>query len=146
MTEIEAGFEYIDHPADIQLHSWGANFERAIEQMVTALSGVMFDLKGFNDQETEIIQISANNLESLVYNFLSEFLFIFDTEDFVAKRCTITKCDLQNFSIEATAYGDKFDMEKHSSCRLTEVKAITYASMQIIQEKPKTEIYVIVDL
>lgn len=143
---MEAGFEYIDHPADIQLHSWGANLSRALEPLCVALSGVMFDPSGFNDNVEKEIEIESNDLFSLVCQLLEEFLFLFDTTDFVLKRITITDCDLNKFKIKATAYGDEYDPDKHSDFQRTEVKAITYASMQVEQKEDKTEIYVIIDL
>ena len=136
MTE---GFEYIDHPADIQIHSWGATINKALEPLAIGLFGVMFDLNGFSDKEEKKISVKANDLLSLVYQFL-------DAHDFVLKRIEVTKVDLENFEIEATGYGEEFDMEKHSDFRRTEVKAITYASMKVETKDDRTDIYVIVDL
>jgi SHS2 domain-containing protein len=142
----DSAFEYIDHPADIQLHSWGPTFDRALEPLCVALFGVMMDSSGFQETTEKSISIQGKDLLSLVYSFLSEWLFIFDTEDFVLLRVNVTKVDLEEFVIEATAHGDTFEMEKHEDFRRTEVKAITYASMKVDIRDDKTEIYVIVDL
>lgn len=142
----EAGFEYIDHPADIQIHSWGKNMEDALEPLAIGLFGVMFDITGFTDQVEKEISIKANDILSLVYQFLDEWLFNFDANDFVLKRIKVTKCDLDNFQVDAIGYGEEFDMEKHKDFRRTEVKAITYASMKVENKDNRTDIYVIVDL
>ncbi|OHT05565.1 archease [Tritrichomonas foetus] len=141
-----SGFEYIDHPADIQIHSWGPTIEKSLEPLAVGLFGVMFDPAGFSDALEKRISVKANDLLSLVYQFLDEWLFHFDAHDFVLKKIAVTKCDLENFEIEATGFGEEFDMEKHSDFRRTEVKAITYASMKVEQKADKAEIYVIVDL
>lgn len=145
MTDKE-GFEYIDHPADIQIHSWGATINKALEPLAIGLFGVMFDLSGFSDKIEKKIKIQGNDILSMVYQFLDEWLFTFDAHDFVLKRIEVTKVDLETFEIEATGYGEEFDMEKHSEFRRTEVKAITYASMKVETKEDKTDIYVIVDL
>jgi SHS2 domain-containing protein len=106
----------------------------------------MMDLDGFTEAREKPITVKANDLLSLVYSFLDEWLFLFDTDDFVLKRIQVTSVDLATFTVEATGYGETFEMEKHENFRRTEVKAITYASMQVDIKETKTDIYVIVDL
>jgi SHS2 domain-containing protein len=142
----ESAFEYIDHPADIQIHSWGPSFQRALEPLCVGLFGVMMDPAGFHETTQKSLSVSGKDILSLVYAFLGEWLFVFDTEAFVLLRIDVTKVDIKAFTIEATAYGDTFDMAKHEDFRRTEVKAITYASMKVDIHDDKAEIYVIVDL
>jgi SHS2 domain-containing protein len=56
----------------------------------------------------------------------------------------IVTFDAENFKITAEAYGEPFDLAKHPQG--TEIKAITYASMQVIDEVDKHEVFVIVDI
>jgi SHS2 domain-containing protein len=49
--------------------------------------------------------------------------------------------DLLNY---AHRYGEQWDPKRHPQG--TEVKAITYSNMQIIDEPDKHEVYVIVDI
>lgn len=42
----------------------------------------------------------AEDLQSLLYTFLEEILFIFSTEFIIFKKVTITECDFQNFRIK----------------------------------------------
>ena len=141
-----SGFEYLSHPADIQVHSWGPTVARALEPQAVALFGEMMDLDKFEEKEERKISIQGSDILSMVYSFLDEWLYIFDTDCFVGKRFVISKCDLKTFEIEAIGYGEVFDQEKHASARKTEVKAITYAQLQVIQNDGKAEIYVILDL
>jgi SHS2 domain-containing protein len=140
------GYEYIDHPADIQIHSWGPSIDRALEPLCQGLMSVMMDPAGFQETCEKTVSVKANDLFTLVYSFLGEWVFQFDTYGFVLLRVNITKCDVENFEIEATAYGDTFEKEKHADFRRTEVKAITYASMQVDIGSDRSDVYVIVDL
>ena len=143
---MSAKWEFIDHPADIQLHAWGTDMGLVLEQLAKAFYEVMFESDKFEEKIERNISVTGSDKLQLVYNFLDEWLFAFDTEEFVAKRVKVTKCDFENLVIEATGYGDTFEIEKHNDLRRTEVKAITYASMKVENEPGKAEIYVIIDL
>lgn len=62
----------------------------------------------------------------------------------MCKRVEIVKFDRENWKIEARGYGEVYDKTKHVAG--TEVKAITYSAMQIIEKEDKAEVYVIVDI
>jgi SHS2 domain-containing protein len=143
---VESGFEYLDHPADVQIHSWGPTFERALEPLCIGLFGIMMDPEGFGDSESMSVSVKGADILSLVHAFLDEWLFLFDSKDFVVKRIEVVRCDLTAFEIDATAYGEEFDMDKHADFRRTEVKAITYASMKVDQTPDRADVFVIVDL
>ena len=84
---------------------------------------------------------------------MDELLFIFSAQPFfIARKVVINEMDLENFTISATALGEQFDLHKHPAG--TEIKAITYSAMQILQKSNgdettndhKVEMYVIVDI
>lgn len=37
-------FEYLDHPADVQLHSWGDSLQESFEQVAMAMFGYITDM------------------------------------------------------------------------------------------------------
>jgi SHS2 domain-containing protein len=45
---------------------------------------------------------------------------------------------------DSNRFGEVFDLAKHPQG--TEVKAITYSNMQIHHDKPRKDVYVIVDI
>ena len=83
-------------------------------------------------------------MQSLLYNIMDEFLYIFCTEYFIVRQVRITALDLDKFSCTAIGSGEEWDPKKHPQG--TEVKAITYSNMQIISTDEKTDIYVIIDI
>mmetsp|Transcript_12818 Transcript_12818/g.22095 ORF Transcript_12818/g.22095 Transcript_12818/m.22095 type:complete len:208 (+) Transcript_12818:36-659(+) len=139
-------YEYLDHTADIQFHTWGPKVEDAFAGAVVAMFGYITELDKVDIDEslTREVQASAHDMMSLLFAFMDEFLFIFSTEYFVAKEVHVTSLDKDNWTITATGKGEIFSRSKHTPG--TEVKAITYSNMQIHEKPERTDIYVIVDI
>ncbi|KAL7294611.1 hypothetical protein TKK_0011917 [Trichogramma kaykai] len=140
-------YEYLDHTADVQLHSWGETMEEAFEQCAMAMFGYMTDLERVEVKQVHIVEAEGEDMMSLLYHFLDELLFMFSAEPFlIAKVVKIVEFDRDNFKIKARACGEEFQIGKHSQG--TEVKAITYSAMQIHDrpEVERPEIFVIIDI
>lgn len=142
----EHKFEYLDHTADVQLHAWGSSLQEAFEQVGLAMFNYMtpIDALTINEACTREVVASGHDLQSLLFNYLDELLFIYATEYIMFCRIAISKLDLTDFSITATGRGEKFDRQRHE-CG-TEVKAITYSAMQIREAQGDAEVFVIVDI
>lgn len=142
----DSGYEYLDHTADVQLHAWGASLAEALANTALAMYNYMTPLSGIaiNPSIDRTFAAEGHDMQSLVFNFLDELLFIFSTEFFTCKELTVTELDCQNFKVKAQGRGDIFDRQKHEPG--TEVKAITYSAMQINDHSDKAELYVIVDI
>ncbi|KOC69856.1 Protein archease-like [Habropoda laboriosa] len=140
-------YEYLDHTADVQLHAWGETMQEAFEQCAMAMFGYMTDLEWVEMTQVHHIEAEGHDMESLLFHFLDELLFMFSAEPFlVAKKVKITKFDVENFKITAIAIGEEFMIRKHT--QNAEVKAITYSAMQIVDrpEMHRPEVFVIVDI
>jgi len=158
----ERHFEYLDHTADVQLHSWGANFQEALEHLAQGMFGVIttFERIENNPDDSknfgENIKASANDINGLVYAFLNEWLYVFFDTGFVARNVTILELTKQPqaatsgdseediFVVRSRGDGEVFDLQKHPQG--TEVKAITYSNMQVKETDDRCDIWVIVDI
>jgi len=147
-------YEYLDHTADIQLHSWGSSVKEALGNLVLALFDYMTDLNtieiDLSNESGRCIVAEGHDLHSLVFSFLDEWLCNFYSTSFVPKIVRILKLDLSSFTIRSEGDGEQFDLSKHPQG--AEVKAITYSNMKVI-ERPLTsagesrcDIYVVVDI
>lgn len=138
-------YEYLDHPADVQIHAWGDDLSEAFEQAAVAMYGYMTKIDTVEISDQYEIEASADDMEGLLFHFLDECLYAFSAEPFfIACKVTITEFDKEAFVIKATLYGEEFDLEKHPQG--TEVKAITYASMQVYDNEDQHELFVIIDI
>ena len=148
----EIQYEYLDHPADVQIHSWGDTLEKCFEQAGVAMYGYMTDANTISIHRKKRIEASGHDMDTLLYAFLNELLYQFSAEDnFIGKKIRIRSFDRENFSLTADVYGEEFDLTKHPQG--TEVKAITYSNMQIHENDAtagsngaKCNVFVIIDI
>jgi SHS2 domain-containing protein len=143
----EAGFEFMDHTADVSVKSWGRNLEEAFSQ--TALSLMMTITPNLNKISPKIeknIEVISEDKYALCFDFLSEFLYIFDVEDLVFSYVVVKSIRKigEKYKLIALAKGEPFDRDKHEIG--TEVKAITYSFMNIEETENKVEIDIVFDV
>jgi SHS2 domain-containing protein len=155
ISQAEPGknFEYLDHTADIQLHSWGNTLQESLEQLVLSLFHYMTDLskvdvqKDISEENGRCIVAEGHDLHSLVYSFLNEWLCNFYVSGFIPKVVRIQTLDTDGpYKIVSDGEGELFDLNKHTQD--AEVKAITYSNMQVIRDHSSScwDVYVIVDI
>ena len=107
--------------------------------------GYMTDLNTVDIDDEQEITAEGHDMESLLFQFLDEFLFLFSAEPFlICKEVEILEFDRDNFKIRAVGRGEPFDLEKHPQG--TEVKAITYSNMQIHDNEERHDVFVIIDI
>lgn len=137
-----ARYEYLDHTADVQLHSWGDNLPSALEQLALAMFGYMTRLPSIafdersSDEVASHVVARGHDLHSMVFAFLDEWLFVFHDTGFVAREVEIVQFDRDCWQITSRGRGEILNLDKHPQG--TEVKAITYSNMQI-QENVEAE-------
>jgi len=124
-------FKFLEHTADIKFQAFGNSLNEAFENSALAMFHSMCEgkIKG-NIKKT--IKVRGTDLESLLYNFLEEFLFLLDTESFFLSKIKV-KISKDKHSLAAELNGDKSKNYKTS----VDVKAITYNDMFVKKLKDK---------
>ncbi|CAH8663530.1 unnamed protein product [Schistosoma margrebowiei] len=142
----EVKYEYLDHTADVQLHSWGNNQTEAFEQIAMAMFNYMTtNYDSVDTSQRFEIEADGHDMMSLLFHFLDEWLFAFSADPFFIPRIVkITEFDKEKFHIKSSGWGEPFDISKHPQG--TEVKAITYSNMQIHENEHMHELFVIIDI
>ena len=75
------GFIFEDHTADVQVKCWAPTLEEVYAQAAYSLMTVITpDLKKISPREEKIINVKAEDKEALLFDFLSELLYVFDVE------------------------------------------------------------------
>ncbi len=135
-------YKFLSHTADVKFQARGETIEQAFSQAADALKeSICRDIKVRENKKKEI-SVKGNDLEGLLYNFLEEFLFLLDAEDFLLAGIENIKIDKQNFKLSATIIGDKASNYKFSN----HVKAITYNEMFVKKQKNKWIVQVVIDV
>lgn len=141
------GFEYIDHTADVQARCYGFSLEQAFEQTAYSLMMTISpNLEKIQILEKKEITIKSEDKEALLFDFLSEFLYIFDVEGLLFSQIIVEKINkIENeYTLIAHASGEKFNKLRHDIG--IEVKAITYSYMNIEEKSEKTIIDIVFDI
>ena len=143
----EAGYRWLDHTADVLIHSWGKDMESAFEQTAYGLMETITpDRSKISIEVEKEIKIEAEDKEALLFDFLSEFLFIFDVEDLVFSEIKVHSIELieGRYELSASLKGEVFNKDKHEIG--IEVKAITYSFLEINEGIDKVEIKMVFDI
>jgi SHS2 domain-containing protein len=140
------GYEFLDHKSDVKVRCWGSTLEEAFSQAALSIFDTITDIKTIEKKISKTFQVSAEDKKSLLFEFLSEFLYFFDTQNLIFSDVKILKIDKRKgeYLLNAQAKGEEFNPTKHSIG--IEVKAITYSYMKIQEKKKKTTIEVIFDI
>jgi len=112
----------------------GKTLNEAFENSGIAVVDTMVDIKLVEKKETRKIELRANDLKSLLYNWLEEIIILTITDGFVPKTFNVKIIKNDIYSLSAEIGGEELNFEKHHF--KLEIKAPTYHLMEIKEENP----------
>ena len=134
-------FKFLEHTADVKFQAFGKTIEETFKNSALAMFNVLH--KGKIKSKKKINRsVKGRDFESLLYNFLEEFLVLFDSENFFLSKIDKIKIDKKNFKLRAEVSGDNTENYEMS----TYVKAVTYNEMFIHRKKDKWIAQVVIDI
>ena len=121
-------FEYLEHTADVMFRAYGSTQEEMLSHAASALFKVMVDPATIAVRESWTVEIEAPDLESLAYQWLSEIVFLFETESavfstFIVRLTQVGAMPDETIKLHAEIGGERIDLNRHAFG--TEVKAVT---------------------
>ena len=131
-------FKFLEHTADIKFQAFGKNLNKCFENSALAMINSQYKGK-VKGKIKKKVKVKGKDLESLLYNFLEEILFLVDTEKFLASK---VKVKIKNKELESELTGDNIKNYKLS----WEIKAITYNEMFVKKIKNKFKAQVVLDV
>ncbi|MDI6821910.1 MAG: archease [Actinomycetota bacterium] len=121
-------FEVLDHTADIGLKAYGTTLKEAFENAAMGMFSIMTDLDKVQPKETFEVDITAEDRETLLVEWLNELLYLFDAERVLFSRFEITDWD-ERYFLKATLQGERIDLDRHDI--EIQIKACTYHMLKV---------------
>ena len=136
-------FKFLEHTADVKFQAFGKNLEEAFSNSALAMFSILNNGKIKSKRKVKI-SVKGEDFESLLNNFLEEFLLLFDSENFFLSEIESIKIDKKNFKLDAKVLGDNSEGYEMNSY----IKAVTYNEMFVKFDKDKHEwiIQVVLDI
>lgn len=140
-AESPAGYEFIDHTAEVGIAAWGRDLREAFVEAARGMFALMVELDAVQERVTRRVEVTAEDREDLLVRWLNELLYLVDTEGLVFRRFEIER--MGERGLAATAHGEPLDSARHQP--LAGVKAATYHRLSV-EEGPPARVAVILDV
>lgn len=130
--------------ADVAFEAEADSLRELLEACGEATFAVMTEVKAIKPVDRHSVTVQANALEDLLFDWLSELIFLKDTEEFVAGRFRVRCPETPPFHMQALVEGEPIDRARHAL--KVDVKAATYHDMDIHQEGDRWFARVLLDV
>lgn len=139
-------YEYLEHTADIKFLAYGNTLEEVFENAALAMFNVIIDTGKVSGETTRDVDLTSPDLESLLVDWLSEILYLFEVDELVFWKFGVEKIREEEgrYSIKAIASGEPYYPESHPF--ETEIKAVTYNQLKLEKTADGWRAQVVVDI
>jgi len=129
-------FQLIEHTADTGLIAYGNSLAEAFANAAYGLFSIIAELRKVREVESRPVAVSAEDAESLLFEWLNNLIYVFDVEHLLCKRFDIT--ELTQHHLKAICWGERYNPSRH---RLkTGVKSATYHMLKVDEEKNRVQV------
>ena len=124
---MKRAFEIIDHTADVGIIAYGADVKDLFSNAALALFSLITELESIEEKLHFDLKVSSEDRDSLLVEWLNEFIYLFDVEHILFNRFDIES--LTHNQLKAVCYGETFDPVKHKI--KMGIKAATYHMLKL---------------
>ena len=137
MKELAAGFREISHTADWELEVWAPDLASLLEQSASGMYHLMGICLDKNKTVKRIINIQAADDESILVSFLSELLYICETDEEAFQKFAFRRKP-EYFEVEM-AGSSILSIERY-------IKAVTYHNLAITKRQTGVSVQIVFDV
>lgn len=130
--------------ADIAIEAYGKDLNELFENSALAIFEESANIDKVKEKEKKVINLKAKNEEDLLFDFLSEILFLKDTYSMIFKSSKVKITKKVDYKLKAELSGEKIDRKKHELGN--DIKAITLHMFKIEKTKKGYKSLVVVDV
>ena len=135
-------YEYIEHTADLGFRAYGTTCQELFVNAAEALFEALVSVETIREKVQRTVSVTAAAPDELMVSWLSELLYLFDTEGLLLSGFEIKS--MKDNRLEATVRGEIMDPARHEI--KTGIKAVTYHQLYVRQRDGNWESQVILDL
>ena len=118
------------------LVAYGGTLAEAFANAAYGLFSIIAELKTVKENESRQLEISEDDPEGLLFEWLNSLIYFFDVDMLLFKRFDIIY--LNGRQLKAICYGEKYDSSRH---RLkTGVKSATFHMLKVDREKKQVQV------
>jgi SHS2 domain-containing protein len=122
-------FEYLEHTADVKFRAYGRDPEEMLENAALALINTMADVSSVQLKASWRTELEAPDLEHLAYDWLSELIFLSETESALFSSFQIEIEQNQQWKLAGGIGGETIDLNRHAFRNA--VKAVTWHEFSV---------------
>ena len=129
-------FELIEHTSDVGIMACGETLAEAFANSACGMFSIIADLDNVNEDESRRVEITGDDVEGLLFEWLNYLLYLFDVENLLFSRFEIE--EFEDTRLSAVCHGEKYNPSRH---RLKSgIKSATYHMLEVDREKNQVRV------
>jgi SHS2 domain-containing protein len=134
-------YETFEHEADIGIRGYGDTPEEAFVNAAKAMYSVMVELGRVEQKQFRGVNVSADDREQLLVEWLNALLAVSDIERMVFSRFEVR---IEGNRLAGSAWGEQLDRARHQAN--VEVKGATYHLLSVREQGGRYVAQCVVDV
>lgn len=136
---------FFDHTGDVGVHLAAPTLGDLLAEAARALTDTITPLDGVRPAMRERVVVTADELDLLLVDWLSELLFRFETAGWLTREADVTvERDGERWTVAGTVSGERLDHARHGVRVL--VKAVTYHLLRVTEREGTWTATVVFDI
>ena len=135
-------YELLAHTGDLGILVYGPDLPTLFAHAAWAMFDVISDATTITPRQERSVHVTGMDLPDLLVRWLSELLYLYDTQRFLCCACTFSI--LEPTALTAVAQGEPLDSARHPID--TEIKAVTYHQIAVEYTGQRWQARIIFDL
>jgi SHS2 domain-containing protein len=129
-------YELIEHTSDIGIAAYGKTLAEAFANAARGMFSIIAELDNVRETESRRVEVNADDIEGLLFEWLNSLLYYFDVENLLFKSFNVA--EFEDTRLVAECRGEKYDSSRH---RLkTGVKSATYHMLEVDRQKNRVRV------
>lgn len=136
-------YKFLEHTADALFEIKAKNIEKIFSDSGKALTEIQVNIKKVRKKIKYEINLKSDNLEQLLFNWLSELIFVKDTKQLIFSKFDVKIEKNKEYILKAICYGEKIKKQHEQKA---DAKAITMHEFKLWKENSFYKARVLVDI